>query len=258
MSAHFRFYAALNDFLPTERRMVSFAYSFSGHQTVKHLIEALGIPHTEVELIMVNGRSVSFACVVEGGDRVSVYPAFGTIDIASVSCVRPEPLPVARFVLDAHLGRLAAYLRMLGFDTLYGSDYRDEVLSHIAASASRILLTKDVGLLMRKAVTHGYYVRETNPRRQLVEVLRRFDLPGHISPFTRCLRCNDVLEPVPKDLVLNCVPPRSREHYDDFRRCRGCRHVYWSGSHYRRMKRFIEQVVVALRPPQGFPTAHEA
>jgi hypothetical protein len=249
--AHFRFYAELNDFLPPERRMVSFVYPFSGSQTVKHLIEASGVPHTEVDLVLVNGRSVDFSHVVEDGDRVSVYPTFEAIDIAPLSRVRPRPLRQTRFVLDAHLGRLAAYLRMLGFDTLYRNDYRDEELSQIAGGEHRILLTKDRGLLKRSAVSHGYYVRETNVRRQLMEVLRRFDLADSISPFVRCMRCNELLEPVGKEAVADRIPPLSREHYDEFRQCGACGRVYWSGSHYRRMERFIEQLLSALRSSQA-------
>lgn len=248
--ALFRFYAELNDFLPPEKRMVDFIYPFSGRQTVKHLIEAAGVPHTEVDLILVNGRSVDFSYFVEDGDRVSVYPMFEAFDIARLSQVRPKPLRETRFILDTHLGRLAAYLRMLGFDTLYRSDYRDEELSQIAGEEHRILLTKDRGLLKRNAVTHGYYVRETNARAQLAEVLRRFDLLGSITPFVRCLRCNELLEEIPREAVTDRVPPRSRNLYDEFRQCRGCGRVYWSGSHYRRMERFIEQVVEAVRSAQ--------
>ena len=250
-SAQFRFYGVLNDFLPPEKRMTSFGYSFSGNQTVKHLVEASGVPHTEVDLVLVNGLSVGFSYVVEDGDRISVYPAFEAIDIASVSHVRPASLSEARFVLDVHLGRLAAYLRMLGFDALYGADHQDGELSRIAASGPRILLPRDVGLLMRREVTHGYYVLETNPRRQLLEILRRFNILDRSAPFTRCLSCNGLLEPVSREMVLDCVPPRSREHYNEFQCCCGCQRVYWKGSHYRRMQRFIEQAVAALRSPPG-------
>ena len=244
--AWFRFYAELNDFLPPERRMTAFRYEFRGRQTVKHLIESAGVPHTEVDLVLVNGRSVAFSHFVEDGDRVSVYPMFETLDVAPVTRVRPRPLRCTRFIADAHLGRLAAYLRMLGFDTLYRNDYRDEELSRIAASERRILLTRDRGLLKRGAVTHGCLVRESEPRRQLAEIVRRFDLAGAAAPFTRCLRCNTLLEAVEKHAVLDRVPPRSREHCGEFRRCPGCARVFWSGSHYRRMTGFIERVLASL------------
>src|ERR1051326_8223062 len=169
MQARFRFYAELNDFLPPNRRMVTFDCEFQGQQTVKHLIESLGVPHTEVDLVLVNGRSVDFAEIVQDGDNVSVYPVFEGFDIAPVSRVRPRPLRQTKFVLDTHLGRLAGYLRMLGFDTLYRNDYGDEELARISAEEHRILLTRDRGLLMRSLVTHGCFVRQTAVRRQFEE-----------------------------------------------------------------------------------------
>ena len=244
--AEFRFYAELNDFLPPERRFTSFDYSFNDAQTVKHLIESLGVPHTEVDLVLVNGRSVDFSVNVADGDRVGVYPVFESFDISSVTRVRPEPLRHPRFVLDAHLGRLAAYLRMLGFDTLYRNDFRDEELARIAAEERRILLTKDRGLLKRSEVTHGYYVRQSAPRRQLAEILARFDLVRLVRPFTRCMRCNAPLAPVDKSEFEERVPPRSRELHDEYHRCSGCGRVYWGGSHYRRMTRLIEQVLASV------------
>ena len=278
--AYFRFYAELNDFLPPEspwqggwappaqrpcsipngntvnrvlpkRRGVEFSCPFDGRQSVKNLIEALGTPHTEVDLVLINGRSASFSDFVEDGDRISVYPVFEGLDIAPVTRVRPHPLRQTRFVADAHLGRLGGYLRMLGFDTLYRNDFGDRQLSAISSAERRILLTRDRGLLKRRAVTHGYCVRESAPRLQLVEVLRRFDLAGSISPFTRCIRCNGLLEKVDKEQILDAVPPKSRLHADRFQRCRECRQVYWSGSHYRRMERFLEQVMASLRFGSG-------
>lgn len=250
--AHFRFYAELNDLLPPEKRGVSFVYPFQGDQTVKHLIEAAGVPHTEVDLILVNGASVDFAHRVKDGDRVSVYPVFEAFDVCRTSRVRSQPLRVTRFVLDVHLGRLAAYLRMLGFDTLYEPDYTDRELAHISAEQRRILLTKDRGLLKRSNVTHGYYVREANSRAQLLEVLRRFDLSRSASPFARCLRCNERLEAVTKEQVFDRIPPRSRDVYEEFWQCTGCGRVYWSGSHHRRMRGFIDHVLreaLQLEPP---------
>lgn len=248
--ALFRFYAELNDFLPVEKRMVAFEYEFNGKQTVKHLIEAAGVPHTEVDLVLVNSEPVDFARVIKDGDFVSVYPVFEGLDVSPASRVRPKPLRVTRFVLDAHLGRLAAYLRMLGFDTQHRSDFDDAELARISAEDHRILLTRDRELLKRNAVTHGYYVRETNARRQMVEVMRRFDLTGSLQPFSRCMRCNTLLEPAAKPDVAANVPPRSLDHYDDFRRCPGCNRVYWGGSHFRRMKLLIARAVEEARSNQ--------
>lgn len=248
-TARFRFYAELNDFLPAERRMQEFEYSFSGRQSVKHLIEAAGVPHTEVDLVLANGEPVDFSYLVEDGDRISVYPVFEALDITGVTRVRPQPLRQARFVLDCHLGRLAAYLRMLGFDTLHDKDCSDEELARRASEQRRILLTRDRELLKRSAVTHGYYVRQTQPRAQLVEVLRRFDLAGAVEPFTRCLRCNELLEEARREEVWRQVPPRSRAHYREFWRCPGCGRVYWGGSHYGRMERLVKQALAAARSP---------
>jgi hypothetical protein len=176
MQATFRFYEELNHFLPHRRRQVAFTHRFDGRQSIKDMIESLGVPHTEIDLILVNGESVDFKYLVQDGDAVSVYPVFGTLDITPVQCVRPQPLRDIRFVLDIHLGKLAAYLRMLGFDTLYPDDYEDSHLAILSRDEHRILLTRDCGLLKRSMVTHGHYVRETNPRRQLIEVVQHFDL----------------------------------------------------------------------------------
>lgn len=239
----FRFYAELNDFLPAARRQVAFCHVFAGRVAVKDMIEALGVPHTEVDLILVDGRSVDFSYLVQAGDRVSVYPVFEAIDIAPLVRVRPAPLREPRFVLDTHLGQLASYLRMLGFDTLYRNDYADDELARVSSQEGRILLTRDRGLLKRGAVTHGYCVRATDPRRQVVEVLRRFDLFGAVAPFRRCMRCNGVLEPVDKAAVAERLPPRVREDFEEFRRCWGCGQVYWKGSHYDRMRAFVARVL---------------
>ncbi len=240
---YFRFYAELNDFLPREKRALRFAYTLGGVQSVKHLIEAVGVPHTEVDLVLVNGVSVDFSFVPVDGDQISVYPVFEAFDISAVSRVRPTPLRQIRFVLDAHLGRLAVYLRILGLDALFRSDYSDDELVRISTSEHRVLLTRDRGLLMRAAVTHGYYVRQRNWREQLIDVLRRFDLTGSVSPLSCCLVCNTALQAAPKEDVAHLVPARSREQFDEFRRCPGCGRVYWNGSHYRRMRHFIDQIL---------------
>ena len=238
-----RFYAELNDFLPPSKSQVSIAHTAKERGSVKDMIEALGVPHTEVDLILVNGESVDFSYLVRDGDRISVYPVFESIDITPLLRVRPRPLREPRFVLDAHLGKLAGYLRMLGFDTLYRNDYDDETLAQLSSSERRILLTRDRGLLKRSIVTHGYHVWETDPERQVVEVLRRFDLFGAIAPFRRCMRCNGALESVSKDDVADRLAPKTRQYYDEFARCQACRRVYWKGSHYERMQRYIEDVL---------------
>ncbi len=238
--AYFRFYAELNDFLPPAKKQVTFACFFSGSPAVKDLIESLGIPHTEVDLILVNGESVDFSCRISGGEQVSVYPVFESLDISAILQVRPEPLREPRFILDTHLGRLASYLRMLGFDALYRNDYTDQALAEISANEHRILLTRDRGLLKRSLVTHGYLIRYQHPRQQLEEVISRFDLYNLVKPFSRCMQCNGLLDRVSLQEVRSRVPKRVRENCTQFSRCQGCSQVYWKGTHYQEMVNFIE------------------
>jgi hypothetical protein len=240
--AHFRFYAELNDFLPPERRFAGFIQAFDVPATVKHWIESCGVPHTEVELVLVNGESEDFTRLVRDGDRVSVYPVFESVDVTPLVRVRPAPLRDLRFVLDTHLGKLARNLRLLGFDCLYGRDWEDSLLAEVSAREGRVLLTRDRGLLMRGAVTRGCYVRETAPRRQALEVLRRFDLAGTLAPLSRCLRCNDRLESVGKSEVEPELPARTAALFVDYRRCPFCGRVYWQGSHWRRMTKWVEEL----------------
>ncbi len=241
--ATFRFYAELNDFLPRAYQRADFIHSFDGHETVKHLIESLGVPHTEVDLILVNGNSVGFECRVEEGDRVSVYPVFESMDIKTLSQVRPEPLRELRFVLDGHLGKLAAYLRLLGFDTLYRNDFADIELAEISSGDRRILLTRDRGLLKRSVVTHGYCVRAKNPKQQVKEILERFDLSGLAKPFSRCARCNGLLRSVPKADVYDRLEPKTKLYFEEFRICPECDQIYWKGSHFQKMERFVNQIL---------------
>lgn len=240
---HCRFYAELNDFLPPSRRQVTFAHEVKGRAAVKDVIESLGVPHTEVDLILVNGESVDFGYLVQEGDRIAVYPVFESIDITPILRVRPRPLREPRFVVDGHLGRLAAYLRMLGFDTLYRNDYTDAELAKLSAEEGRILLTRDRGLLKRSQVTHGYCLRHITPREQAVEVLRRFDLRGAVRPFRRCLRCNGLLREVAREDVWDLLPLHVRAEHEEFRRCTRCGQVYWKGSHYRRMCRLVQELL---------------
>ncbi len=240
---HLRFYAELNDFLPEERRQREFVHDLTAPRSVKDLVEALGVPHTEVDVILVNGESVGFSHPVAPGDRIAVYPVFEALDVQPVTRLRPEPLRELRFVLDGHLGKLAAYLRLLGFDTLWASDPSDDQLAEVSASQRRVLLTRDRGLLKRTEVTHGSLVRSKDAREQLFEVVGRFDLRRAARPFTRCLRCNTPLSPVAKEEVIDRLPPRVRELYDELYRCAACDKVYWKGTHFDRMRQLIASVL---------------
>ena len=238
--AEFRFYEELNDFLAPARRKRAFAYAFNGTPSVKDAIEAIGVPHTEVDLVLVDGESVDFARRLVGGERVAVYPVFERLDISPVTRLRARPLRQTRFVLDVHLGKLARYLRLLGFDTRYRNDYDDAAIIGLARAELRIILTRDRGLLKHGAVTHGYWVRETAPRQQLAEIVRVFDLRAGAHPFTRCIRCNGELRRVPKSTVAERLPPLVRAHFEEFAQCRDCAAVYWPGSHYDRLRRLVD------------------
>jgi len=241
--AVFRFYEELNDFLPAAQRKVEFEHQFDRRTSIKDMIESLGVPHTEIELILVNGESVEFSCMVEDGSRISVYPVFESLDISPLLRLRPEPLRDPRFVVDCNLGRLARYLRLLGFDCLYRNDYTDDAVAHISQQQHRIVLTRDRRLLYRKIITHGFYVRAVMPKEQVREVLQRVDLYRKVRPFTRCTRCNGLLSSVKKDVVDQQLEPRTRRYYQDFLQCEGCGQVYWHGSHHERAQRLIRDLL---------------
>jgi len=237
-----RFYAQLNDFLPLARQQRPFTHFFCGSPAVKDVIESLGIPHPEVALILVDGSPVGFPALLLGGEKVSVYPVFQHLDIPPSILVGPQSPVFMRFVLDAHLGKLASYLRMLGFDAVYCNDLDDGQLVALAATGQRIMLSQDRDLLKRKQLTYGYCPRAKDPVRQLIEVLNRYRLYSHIVPFTRCLLCNGELIPVAAETVWDLLPPRVKSHYSQFHRCRGCGKVYWPGTHHRRMAAFISDI----------------
>jgi uncharacterized protein with PIN domain len=246
-----RFYAELNDLLPPDRRFASVRHPLGVHQTVKDLIEAAGVPHTEVDVVLVNGESVGFAHRPQHGDRISVYPMFESVDIGPILRLRAKPLRDTRFVVDSNLGGLARVLRMLGFDSLFRNDFADAEIARISVSERRVLLTRDVDLLKRKEITHGYYVRATEPLDQAAEIVRRFDLSDRLEPFTRCLECNDRLETLGPEDVGGLVPAGAPREHEVFSRCPTCRRVYWRGSHHRRMLDGIEEIVQRARRDGG-------
>jgi uncharacterized protein len=237
-----RFYAELNDHLPSHQKYHALEQPLVTPTSAKDFIESFGVPHTEVDLILINGVSSGFDRLVNPGDRLSVYPVFESFDIAPEVRIRPQPLRDPRFVLDVHLGRLAAYLRMLGFDAWYRRCSPDKELAEISATERRILLTRDRGLLMRSQVTHGYWLRQSYSRGQVAEVVDRFDLARAIRPFTRCMACNARLADISKDLVRDLVPLRIAELHDEFRQCPDCGRIYWRGAHYRRMESWIREL----------------
>jgi uncharacterized protein with PIN domain len=244
--AELRFYAELNDFLPRRHRFVTVVRLVAGEVSVKDMIEAVGVPHTEVDLVIVNSESVDFTYRVRDGDRIAVYPVFEALDIGPIANVRPEPLREPRFFADVHLGRLARHLRLLGFDTAYERHCDDAHLAATAAAEGRIILTRDGGLLKRNVVTHGLFVRAPQPRAQLLEVARRLQLLSRFKPFTRCVACNGALTVVSKDAITTLVPERVWHSHERFVRCIRCARVYWAGTHHERLCRLVKDIQVAL------------
>jgi uncharacterized protein with PIN domain len=244
-TATFRFYAELNDFVAPERRGREFGCRCARAATAKHMIEALGVPHTEVELVLVNGESVGFEYTLRDGDRLAAYPKFEAFDITPLLRVRERALRETRFVADAHLGGLAHLLRMVGFDTLYDNNFRDDEIERIAAAQGRIVLTRDRELLKRRGITHGCYVRALHSEAQLHEIFDRLDLAGSARPFTRCLSCNTALHAIPKDEVAPRLPPGVRERHQRFAVCDGCQRVFWEGTHWRRMRARVDALLAA-------------
>lgn len=237
-----RFYEELNDFLPAKWKKREFSHFVAEGISVKTVIESLGVPHTEVDLILVNHESVDFSYRVQPDDHVSVYPVFEAFDIQPVARLRPKPLREPRFVLDVHLGKLAVYLRFAGFDTLYQSDYDDKELARISSQEHRILLTRDRELLKRRMITHGYYIRTTHPRCQLQEVFARFHLSLPVPFVPRCTRCNGIPHPVLKTEIVERLLPSTQQRFEEFFHCETCDVLYWKGSHYQRMQAFLQAV----------------
>ncbi|MBI4081999.1 MAG: Mut7-C ubiquitin/RNAse domain-containing protein [Candidatus Lambdaproteobacteria bacterium] len=247
--ARIRCYAELNDYLPPHRRATPFPYGFEGSPRVEEVVEALGIPDTAIDLILVNGQSVCFGYRLRPGDRVSVYPVFESFDVSSVARLRGEPLRRLRFVLDVHFGRLARLLRMLGFDALWRNDYADRDLLAIAGREQRILLTRDRALLNEAGLVRAYCVRSRKAVEQVAEVVARFDLVSRIRPFSRCMVCNAELARSAKAEVADRLRPGTLRDHDEFHACAGCGRVYWKGSHYRAMRTLVETLTRTANPP---------
>jgi uncharacterized protein len=245
-TAFLRFYEELNDFLPQEKRKTRFIYEFRGTPSVKDVIESIGVPHTEVDMILVNGVSVGFNYNIRDNDSISVYPVFESFDISDIQHLRPSPLREPRFILDVHLGSLARYMRMAGFDALYANDFNDKEIIHLSLTEKRTVLTRDRSLLKNSAVTHGYFIRGSSSENQLKEVIRHFQLENYLNPFTRCIECNNPLKEISKEELEDDLPPKVRARQNEFKRCEKCGRTYWKGTHYEKMHSFIDNLKKSL------------
>lgn len=241
-NATFRFYARLNMFLPSRRRGQTFSCACAEAATTKHMIEALGVPHTEVALVLVNGHRAGLDYAIQDRDRIAVYPKFEQLGINPLDVTQPMPPGPPRFVADAHLGGLARLLRMAGFDTLYDNGYEDAAMAGLANREGRVLLTRDRALLMHRVVLHGCYVHALKPQAQLLELYQRLDLAAHARPFSLCMSCNAPLQVVDKQAVLDRLPPRVRARHERFLGCGKCNRIFWEGSHWQDMRALLDML----------------
>ncbi|MDZ7778126.1 MAG: Mut7-C RNAse domain-containing protein [Bacteroidales bacterium] len=243
-----RFYAELNDFLAKHLRQCRVEHEFILKDTVRNASGILrSAAYRKQNLVLVNGRTAAFDDELQDGDDMSVFPVFESFDISTLTRLRAEPLREPAFIADVHLGKLTGYLRMLGFNCLYHNTLKDEEIIRISAAEQRIILTRDKGILKNKNVTRGFFVRSGNPKKQLEEVLRRFDLKALIKPFTRCMRCNGLLQWVSKKDITEILEENTKKNCDEFYRCSSCGKIYWKGTHYQSMKKWVQELLGAGR-----------
>ena len=238
-SAKFHFYNELNDFLPVEKQNREFVYTFLGKPSVKDTIQAIGVPHTEIDIILMNRESVDFDCLLYGDENIQVFPKYNNLNIQEMNHLQPNYPKEKNFIVDVNLGKLAPKLRLLGFDTLYRNDFEDHEIVAISNRENRIILTRDTGILKYNAVQWGYWVRAINVRKQISEVVEKFNLKNTIQPFTRCAVCNGLLHFIPKAMAKNYVPADIYEMVSEFTQCQNCSKIYWQGSHVEKIVAWI-------------------
>ncbi len=239
----FRFYEELNDFLPKQRRKTDFEAEFKGKRSIKDMIEALGVPHTEIDLILVNGKSVDFNYILQNKDRASVYPVFESLNITNVTQLRKIPLRRNKFIVDINLGNIVKYMRVLGFDIYYDSLLSTRKIIEISKRENRVILTKSRKLLKFKDVTHGIFIRPGTTTEQIRRIIDYLDIKDNIKPFSRCLRCNTLLKSVLKQNILDRIPPKTKEFCDEYVQCQSCDKIYWKGTHFINMKKVVRQIL---------------
>ena len=240
--ADFYFYGRLRQLLRKQTEG-PVAYRFNGAPAIKDAIEALGIPHTEVDLIQCQEQWVDFGYVLHPGERINVFPVDWPVAILPARHLSPAPPRPIAFILDIHLGKLARWLRLLGFDCRYRNDFGDDQIVELALEEQRIILTRDRGLLKRSRVSHGYLVGSGPLKEQLKEVIIRYHLQEDFRPLTRCPLCNTPLHDVDKELIRHQLQPNTQRYYTKFRRCPSCDKLYWQGSHYEKIARQLQELM---------------
>ncbi len=248
-NATFRFYEELNDFLPPPRRKTDFEAQFTDRRSIKDMIEALGVPHTEVDLILVNGESVDFKYILREGDRISVYPVFESLNIEDVTRLRKMPLRTTRFIADINIGDVVKYMRAMGFDVYFDTSLSPGEIIKISQKEKRTILTRSRNLLKFSEVTHGIFLHKGTTAEQIKRVVDYLNITDNVRPFSRCLSCNGLLKEISKEEIKDRVPPKARRLFNRYTYCRACDKVYWRGTHFARMKRVIDQILGQPSPP---------
>jgi uncharacterized protein with PIN domain len=241
-SASFLFHDSHNDFLLSSKRNKPIVYTFADTPSIKHVIETIGIPHSEVDVILVNDKPVDFFHILNDNDAVEVFPANSTKSFPKEWSLTPPYSNPEKFILDVHLGKLAKALRLFGFDSLYENNYSDKTIVEIADKEERIILTRDRNLLKHKLVSVGYWLHSQHADEQLMEVIRRFDLKFKFKFFERCVECNCKIKKVEKTEILDRLLPKTILYYNNFFQCECCKRIYWRGSHYEHMHEFIGRI----------------
>ena len=244
--AAFRFYEELNNFLPKHRRKTNFQVEFKGKRSIKDVIEALGVPHTEVDLILINGKSGDFNEILRHGDHVSVYPVFESLNIKNVTRLRKLPLRRTKFIADINLGDIVKYMRALGLDVYYDPSLFERDIIEISKKENRIILTKSRKLLKFKDVTHGIFIYPGATQEQIKRIIEFLDIRDSVKPFSRCLCCNSLLDHVPKEEILDRIPPKTRTFCNEYTHCESCDKIYWKGTHFIKMKKVIDTFLSEL------------
>jgi len=239
----FRFYEELNDFLPKHRRKTDFEATFKGKRSIKDMIEALGVPHTEIDLILVNGNSVDFNYILQDEDRVSVYPVFESLNITNVTRLRKIPLRRTKFIADINIGDIVKYMRVLGLDLYYDPLLSTREIIEISKRENRVILTKSRKLLKFKDVSHGIFIRPGTTTEQIRRIIDCLDIKDNIKPFSRCLRCNTLLNIVLKEKIIDRIPPKTKEFCNEYVQCRSCNKIYWKGTHFINMEKVVGQIL---------------
>ena len=233
-------------FVRPRKRDLNIRYVVDRKTSVKDIIEALGVPHTEVGRITAGGESVGFDWIPTDSNRIHIRPITPPFDVTKPSFLRPIPFSGLRFIVDVNVGKLALLLRILGLDTEYTNTLGDREIAERAESEQRIVLSKDTGLLKRNQVVFGRHIQSVRPDDQLVEVVRFFGIQGPFQPFSRCLRCNQVLEPVEKADILHRLQPKTKKYFNRFKTCPDCDRIYWNGSHLDLMKERLAKAGIYL------------